>query len=303
MAALIYMMRGSIPKMLDAIKQLRLAVWIGGLLLYIASIAIVSFRLKILLATQNIFLSISNIMQLNFVGYFFSSFLPTSVGGDVVKAFYISKASNKTVLSYTSVFIDRFLGISAMILIATGAIFYTKEIPKAYFRWLLPLLLIASGLFLTFLFNRRFAKTLSSFVTPIVPLKIREKVKNIYDAMHNFKDYKFRIFGCVLISMAAQVTAFSAISIFASGLGSSLPLKFVLLAMAVACVVSMLPSIYGMGPREMSIVIILSPLIGNDKALAIAFMWLGLLLTISLIGGIIYVLMGPYKIKPSDVAA
>lgn len=295
------MVRGSISKMLDAVKRLPLSILLFGFLLYSISIFIASFRLKILLATQNIFLHITNIAKLTFVGYFFSSFLPTSVGGDVVKAFYISKASNKTIQSYTSVFMDRFLGMCTIFLIATGALFYTKEIPKSHFKWLLPLLLIASGLFLIFLFNRQLTKRFSSILVPLVSVKVKEKFKKIYDVMHNFTNHKLQIMECILISVAGQVTAFSAVCIFALGLNSHLPLKFVLLAMPIASIVSMLPSIYGMGPREMSIVIILSPFIGRDKALAIAFLWLGLLLTTALIGGIIYILMGRYRIKPGDL--
>ena len=301
MATLIYIVRGSIPKMVDAIKHLPLPILLFGFLLFLLAIFIVSFRLKTLLATQNIFLNITHIVKLAFVGYFFSSFLPTSVGGDVVKAFYISKASKKTMQSYTSVFIDRFLGMSTIFLIATGALFYTKEIPRAYFRWLLPLLLLGSVLFLIFLFNMRLAKMFSSILAPLIPTKIKEKIKDIYNAMYNFKKCKLEIMKCILISIAGQVTAFSAIYVFILGLNSHIPFKFILLAMPIASIASMLPSIYGVGPREMSIVIILSPFIGKDKALAVAFLWLGVLLMTALIGGIIYFLIGQYKIKPADV--
>lgn len=303
MAALIYIMRDSIPKMFDAVKRLPSSILLSGFSLFLLSLFIVAFRLKILLATQKIFLNIVNIAKLTFMGYFFSSFLPTSIGGDVVKAFYISKASNKTAHSYTSVFMDRFLGMSTMFLIATGALFYTKGIHKSYFKWLFPLLLTVSVVFLLFLFNRRLAKIFSSFLAPLVPRKVKGKFKNIYDIMHNFTTHKLQIIACIFISIAGQVTAFSAVYVFALGLNSHIPLKFVLVAMPVASIASMLPSIYGMGPRETSIVITLSPFIGKDKALAVAFLWLGLLLTIALIGGIIYVFMGRYRIKPRDLMA
>jgi len=300
MTALIYMVRGSIPKMFDAITRLSVSILFLGFLLFLLSNFIVSFRLKILLDTQDIFLTIPYIVRLTFMSYFFSSFLPTSVGGDVVKAIYISKASNRAVLSYTSVFIDRFIGMVTIFLIAITAFFYTKEAPKTYFMWLL-LLLAISGLFLIFLFNRRFAKIFTFFVTPLVSDKLKEIFRNIYDAMHNFKNYRLKIMECFAISILGQAVAFAAIYVFALGLNSYISFKFALFAMSMASIVSMLPSIYGMGPREMSIVVILGPVIGKDKALAIAFLWLGLLLTTALIGGIIYGLMGQHRIRPSTL--
>jgi hypothetical protein len=303
MTALIYMVRDSIPKMLYTVKHLPLSFLFFGLLLFFLSIFIASFRLKILLATQNIFLNTADIVKLTFISYFFSSFLPTSVGGDVVKAFYISKVSNKTMQSYTSVFIDRFLGMAAIFLIATCTLFYSKEMSKSYFKWLLPLLLIVSVLFLIFLFNRRLTKMFAFFLAPFIPEKAKEKFRGVYNSMHDFAKYKLQIIECILISIVGQVTAFFAVYIYVLGLNSYIQLKFVLLAMSVASIVSMLPSIYGTGPREMSIVIILNPFIGKDKALAIAFLWLGILFLTALIGGIIYILIGRYKIKLSEVTS
>ena len=67
-------------------------------------------RLKIVLGAQGLPLRYPDVLYLTFIGYFFNHFLPTAVGGDVVKAFYISKISKQAMRSYTSVFMDRFLG-------------------------------------------------------------------------------------------------------------------------------------------------------------------------------------------------
>ncbi|MEA3305866.1 MAG: lysylphosphatidylglycerol synthase transmembrane domain-containing protein, partial [Candidatus Omnitrophota bacterium] len=158
MAALIYMMRGSLSPMLEALKQTPFFVFPCGIMMFALSVLIVSFRLRILLKAQRVFLSITDIMRLNFVGYFFSSFLPTSAGGDVVKAFYISKKSGKTMQSYTSVFMDRLIGLSTIILIATGALFFVREISESYAMYPLFVLSAGSFLFMAFLFNKKFAK-------------------------------------------------------------------------------------------------------------------------------------------------
>ncbi len=301
-AALLYMMRDSIPKMLVAVKNIPANAIIAAYLTFVGSTFIASFRLKVLLATKNISLKFIDLVKLTFVGYFFSSFLPTAVGGDVAKAFYISQASKSAVHSYTTVFMDRLLGMCSLFLIAIAALFFSKDIPKSDFNWVLPLFLFTCILLFVFLFNKRLAGFFSRILEPLVPAGVKEKSKEIYNAVHSFKGYKTRLSECLLISAAGQATAFIAVYIIAAGLGSPVPLIAVLLAMPVASIASMIPSIYGTGPREMSIVIILSPFIGKDKALAIAFLWLGLLLTTALIGGIIHLAMGRYKVKTVDLS-
>jgi len=301
MAALLYMIRDSIPKMLVAVKNISIAIMIFAYLVFTVSTLIAAFRLKILLATKKISLKLIDLLKLTYIGYFFSSFLPTAVGGDVVKAFYISQASNNAMHSYTTVFMDRFLGMCSLFLLAIGALFYSKEIPKSDLGWLLPVFLLSCVLLLFFLFNKRFADLFSRIFKPFIPVKIKEKSREIYNAVHSFKDYKPQLLGCTLISLVGQTTAFTSVYIIAMGLDSPVPLIAVLLAMPIASIVSMIPSIYGTGPREMSIVIMLGPFIGKDKALAIAFLWLALLLTTALIGGIIHLVMGRFKIKAVDL--
>ena len=303
MALLMYIMRDSIPKMLGALKRLPVSIFFLGLLLFLASSVIVSFRLKILLAAQKIFVRMSHLIRLTFVGYFFSSFLPTSVGGDVVKAFYISKASGKTMQSYASVFVDRLLGMFTLFLIATAALFYAANVSQYHLRRIALLALAGLILFLVVLFNRRASKILSFLFTPAIPPKLRDKFKNAYNAIHEYKKYKLEIVKCFFVSIAAQVTAFSVVYVLGLGLKSHIPLKSLLFAMPVASIASMLPSLYGMGPREMAITMLLGPITGKEKALAIAFLWLGILLIAALIGGVTYALMGMYKVKPEELSA
>ncbi|MBL7071310.1 MAG: flippase-like domain-containing protein [Candidatus Omnitrophica bacterium] len=301
MAVLIYMVRDSIPKMLTALKGVPVSIILFAYALFVISTITASVRLKILLSTKKISMTLFDIVKLTFVGYFFSSFLPTAVGGDVAKAFYISKASGRAINSYTTVFMDRFLGMCSLFLLAIGAFFCLKEIPKSGLHLLLPLLLLAGLLISVFLFNKRFAGSVGRAFTSFIPKKIKEKARDIYEAIHSFKNFKLKLLECLFISAVGQSTAFVSVYILAIGLKSPLPLMAVLLVMPISAIVSMVPSIYGTGPREMSIVILLSPFIGKDGALAIAFLWLGLLLTTALIGGIIHLVMGRYKAISAEI--
>lgn len=81
-----------------------------------------AFRWWILLRALEIRIPYKSALRLHFHGLFFSSFLPSSSGGDVIRAWYVTRHTDKRGLSALSVFVDRFTGLLSTAL--TGAITY-----------------------------------------------------------------------------------------------------------------------------------------------------------------------------------
>ena len=67
--------------------------------------------------------------------------------------------------------------------------------------------------------------------------------------------------------------------------------------MPVVQLISMTPSLGGLGIRESAYVYFLKNYIGAEKALAIGILYFGLLFLVSVIGGIIYLLRPDYHIR------
>jgi glycosyltransferase 2 family protein len=302
MAALVYVMRDSLLGMMDTLKRTSLYLLTLSAAISILSIVIASFRLRVLLEIQGIRMTVTDVFRINLIGYFFSSFLPTSVGGDVVKAVYISRESKKSTQAYTSVFIDRFLGMFTIFLIAMTAIFLVKNTSSLYLVWLLPVLVAFSLMLMFVLYNKQLAKKLSPVISFLIPLRFTQDMRNIYNAMHGYRHHRRAIAACFILSVIGQIIGFSAIYFLALGIKSHISMMLALLVMPVASIISMLPSINGMGPREMAILIMLRPVIGASAAGAIAFLWLGILLITSLLGGIVYMFTGHYKINIANLS-
>jgi len=299
---LIYLMRDSLPGMLDTLKQTSLYLFVLSILICLFALLIVSLRLRVLLDLQGIKMPVMDVFRVNLIGSFFSSFLPTSIGGDIVKAVYVSKESKKNMQAYTSIFIDRFLGMFTIFLIATAAIFVVEDTSGLHLAWLLPALTALSLIFIVMLYNKNFAKMLSPVISFAIPARFKLKMRNIYNAMHGYKNHGREVAYCFALSIIAQIISFLAICFLASGIKSHISIKLALLVMPVASIMSMLPSVNGIGPREMSIVIMLRPFIGASAAGAIAILWLGILLVMSLVGGIVYMFMGRYKINIANLS-
>lgn len=295
-ALLIYIMRDSLPDILNALKRTSILWFLFSLFIFLIAIAIVSFRLKILLAVQNITINTLYLFQVSLLGYFFSSFLPTSIGGDIAKAFYISQKGGHAVAAYTSVFIDRFFGMITIFIIATLALFAVKLDNARYLIWLLPLLLIISLTMTFIMFSKSTAKRLHALFGKLIPDKFLNGMKNIYNILHGYREHKIALINCVILSFVGQAVAFSAFYFLALSIKSYVSVTLSLLVMPVASIFGLLPSINGMGPREMSIVLVLKPFVGESTAGALAFLWLCILLITNLIGGIVYLFMGFSKV-------
>jgi glycosyltransferase 2 family protein len=79
---------------------------------------IVAFRWWYLLRVLGVKLPLWEVMRLAYLGLFFNNIVPGTVGGDLVKAWYVSKHEHKTAGVLVSIFLDRILGLMAMAIIA-----------------------------------------------------------------------------------------------------------------------------------------------------------------------------------------
>jgi hypothetical protein len=79
-----------------------------------------ALRWWILLRALGISIGFGTAVRLHFHGLFFSSFLPSSTGGDFIRAWYVTRHTEKRALSALSVFADRFTGLFSTALIAAG---------------------------------------------------------------------------------------------------------------------------------------------------------------------------------------
>ncbi|MBL8151023.1 MAG: flippase-like domain-containing protein, partial [Blastocatellia bacterium] len=90
--------------------------------------------------------------MLHFLGLFCNYFLPAGIGGDVVKAYYLSKSEKQRRSSYLSVLLDRYIGLLALLIVASvvALVQFLGEVDKltknlSYFIWAIFLMFIVGG--------------------------------------------------------------------------------------------------------------------------------------------------------------
>ena len=94
----------------------------AAVLFCLSALCIIFFRWKMLLKSQGIHLAYGRVFQLGMLGQFFSSVIPGTVGGDLVKAVYIARRfPEHKVRVVSTIVMDRFVGLAAMIILAASA--------------------------------------------------------------------------------------------------------------------------------------------------------------------------------------
>jgi uncharacterized protein (TIRG00374 family) len=286
---LFYGQRDSSGHILEAIKKLGPLPVTLACSIFIIAVCLSSLRLNIIFKAQQIRLRYSQTLYLTFIGYFFNNFLPTAIGGDVVKAYYSFKTTGNKLKSFISVFMDRFLGMFALLMMAgVSLIFSYTLIEEAALIWVTIALLAGTTLMLLFFLNEKLARLFSPLARFVRFANLDNKIKETYGIINSFKDKKAGIALSVAISLAAQAMSFAVIYIVAKGLGTPISIKVIMLFMPLVSIASMLPSINGLGIRENAIYFLFGPYIGQKNAFILSLFWLFTLIMVGAIGGIVY---------------
>lgn len=111
---------GNLWQLLTAVNPLLLLLAL--LLFWLAQVVFV-LRWRIILSVQDVKLGITDAYKLHLMCLFYNNCLPSAVGGDFLRAWYVTRhaPAGKRVEAALSVFIDRFVGLSGMIIMALAA--------------------------------------------------------------------------------------------------------------------------------------------------------------------------------------
>lgn len=233
-----------------------------------------SWRWKILLAARGPKVPYLELLRLYFIGGFFNNFLPSSVGGDIVKAYKLSKYTDQAFDSSISVFMERFVGLTTLMMIGAAA-------PIFIFGWVAVLGFIA--FVAAFILGLLVVGKLSN----IHPL-----FKKLWGAITFYKDTPKTLIAAFTLSLGVQGASLSSQYLAFWAVGYHLPLFKALVVLPViniATFLSLLPS--GWGAQE-ALYVLLFGILGINQTISVtvSLVYRFLTLLTALFGGIIYAL-------------
>jgi len=120
-----------------------------------------AWRWRWLVSALGLALSARDAVRFTFYGIFFNLVVPGATGGDVVKAWYAAKRTGVPTKAVVSVFVDRAVGLFALVLLAGSVLFLGPDRPGyAAPRLLVGVTLCGVGVFVLLVLSRRVRRTI-----------------------------------------------------------------------------------------------------------------------------------------------
>ncbi len=261
--------------------------WVAaGFVLYLALQGLCAWRWLLLARVLNLDGSWSTFVRYYYVGMFFNLFLPTGVGGDVYRCYYIARSSSDWTRAIVSVLADRGVGFGTMCVIAAVATFAFGAVDlPAWLEWALGAGVAGVLILLAVAVAARGPLSSIRTTMPLIVEFFRRPGILAFVAGLSF----------LLQSLVIVVNIFNA-----EALHLDVPVVFFFILIPLIAVATMIPvSLNGLGIREGAFVFFLAQVgVPEAQALALALLWLAVTAAAGLVGGLVW-LATPIPPKPN----
>lgn len=214
-------------------------------------------------------------IRLYLVGHFYNTFVPGSVGGDVVRGVVSRRCFDTAAASYLVVFVERLIGFAGMGLVFLLGIAVGPDLLelREYLPWLFVLLVIGVATAVVIAGTSRLAQKLRQVPPVKRPLLLLWSL------------------GLTLVAHMLGVTKMSCLA-----LGMGLPVSYaaLVLIMPIAFTAAYVPlNVLGIGTREVTLVALLGVMgIATERAVALSLGYGVVALAMAALGGVLQLVGG-----------
>jgi glycosyltransferase 2 family protein len=277
------------PRLTEVFQHLQLGWWLAAVALYFAAQFISALRWQLLSRPLGFGQPLRRYVGYYFIGMYFNLLLPTSVGGDVVRAWYLDSRSGHRLNAFLSVFLDRFSGLLVLLgLACVAALVCPIELPA----WVRGSVWGAC------------ACTVIGLAALPALRKVRhrsERLQRLLAATRLYFGQPGLLAQTTFLSLIVQAANVVLVWLVGLAIHAPVPASYYWIVVPMVTLLTMLPvSISGMGVREGGMVLFLAPLgVERATAVSIAFLSFCVFLTVSLLGAAVYFV---HQSRPEDLA-
>lgn len=279
----------------DVMARARAAnpVWLATALAIFGGMVLISaWRWRLLLESLDAPAPISRLTNSWLVALFFNNFLPSNIGGDVVRiADTVSLTGSRTVAAAV-VLVDRAMGLAALLVIAAlGAWVATSEgiaVPARDVVWLAAFGTVVAGL--PTLYRPKLLARVLAPIGALHPELVGTRVDRFLRAIEQISEHPGRVTQALVGAVAVQTLLVVYHLAIAQAIGVSLSLTMGLVIVPVSLVLQMAPvSVNGLGVREAVFTFFFARLgLPVDAAIALSLLSAALIMFFSLSGGVVF---------------
>jgi hypothetical protein len=285
-------------------REASVAWLLAALFLYLVMVLVSAWRWRLLLDAQRVAVPGARLVNSYLVATFFNNFLPSNIGGDVIRIADTAPASGSKTLATTVVLMDRGIGLLGLVLVAAvGASSASGAIGMP--PWFVP------SLWLSFAVG-------AALVVPVVlkphgvarilnPLRrihqewVSERIARLTGALGRFGESPQAMVWGFAGAVATQAVLVGFYAAIVRSMGIPLAWSHLAVLVPLSFIVQMAPvSVNGFGVREATFSIYFSRLgLPIESAIAVSFMGAVLIMVFSLSGAVAYLMRGPSPSSPA----
>lgn len=270
-AALYFAFKGeSIKEIISNFSSLSIFIIVAAIALNLAGQFVFVFRWLILLRAQHITINYWPALKLHFLGLFYNNCLPGAVGGDALRAWYVTMHTDKKIEAVLSVFVDRAIGMActiAMIFLAYwlipagesgthlqfGANFNIVSLAMKLLLGVFALVAIAAVVLVVMYKSRKFRPILFKYMF-IFMLRWKMWSGRVIAAVKLYCSKPFTLFLAIVLSFVCQAMPIFGLYLIGRKLGIDAHIKYYYIFFPLSWIIGIIPiSVGGAGVMELGL--------------------------------------------------
>ncbi|WP_455220056.1 lysylphosphatidylglycerol synthase transmembrane domain-containing protein [Kaarinaea lacus] len=225
-----------------------------------------------------------------YLGLFFNNFLPTGIGGDVVRILRLRKLGYNTHILVSSSLMDRMLGLTSILMMGLVALSITPTFAiSTNTKLFISAIAIMAPFGLLFLFSDYMPRLTNYLSQKFHKGKFTDFILTVVSTLHEYRHSRPRILIALIFSIVAQYFIIISYILVGMSLDIDLSIAIYFIIIPTVFLATSLPiSVGGLGVRE-GVIVSLFTLFNVDTqaAIALSFLYFFIILLISLPGGLV----------------
>jgi len=278
-----------VAKTKEVLKASDINFLLIALLVFFSIYGIILARWFVFIRALGLHSPLPQVTRYFFIGLFGNLFLPSSIGGDIIKIFGLCRNSDQKPKVVASVLLDRLSGYAGLVVVSTIAFIfgYRAVNDVSLVIAIFTLACVWLGV-MTILFNEKIYSACCR-VFHRVP-KARQALMNMHHDIALLDSKAETFLKTIGLSCLAQITLAIVFYLTAKALHQNIIFIPFLIFVPLICVASAFPSIGGLGVREAGAAYLFAK-IGIEAGVAVSISLINFLfmVIVGLIGGVVYV--------------
>ena len=287
-AALAYMV--DLHQVAAAIRRAHGWDFLVALTAQLLTFPLLTWRWRMMLAEDGAQARYGSLLQIYIESSFFGLFLPSAIGGDVFRGARIRAHMGGVRRTAVNILSERLIGIWALCVLAVSGLLVSGEVRT---RVLVPVAITVGAVVVSALAlaSRQVQRLVNRLLGGLRLRRLAELHQLVFQQFHNYTARPGWLARLVALSVGLHLLTITSVYFVARAAGLELGFGFFAAVMPVVWLLSLLPSIGGVGPREGGLVYFLGAAgVARDTAVAAAVLLLGVMVVRGLLGGVAFLI-------------